>query len=269
MNRVRLNLVLLPAALLLASCASDTPVHKPPFNHHYTQWVRVLSRCVTPDGFRYDVLKADPSALASQIAEMNMIDEAEFGTFSREERFAFLVNAHNIFTVKRIVEDYPVKSIGRTSALYPALRRSDIHLVGRNWSLLSLREEILGPRYGDSRALFVLNWGMKGCAPLPASPLTPENLHEMLEHQAQLFVRNPAYCKYEPMDRRVDVSPLLKEHREIIERDFTTLWGFMKHYASPRQAVTLESAPPSFEWMSFDKRLNDADSLPAAPILTK
>lgn len=264
-RRFVLMLMVSAMALTLGACASKPPVFRPPFNHHYTHWGRVLAQCVTPDGFRYEVLKADPSALVSQLGELAIIDEAAFAGFNREERLAFLINAHNMYASWRIAEDYPVKSIGQTSIFWPALRRKDIWLAGKDWSLLSLREEILGPKYGDSRALFALNWGMRGCSPLSASPITPENMRDVLERQTQLFVRNPQYCKYEPLDRRVYASPLLRDYREIIERDYTTLWGFMRHFASPRHLATLESEPPKFEWMEFDKGLNGADMLPAAP----
>ncbi len=137
------------------------------------------------------------------------------------------------------------------------LSRRDIVAGGRRWSLLSLREEILSEEYGDIRALFALNWGMKGCAPLASAPLTTRNMNELLETQTRRFVQDPTRGRYEKYERRFHASPLIKEYWEEFERQYSSPWAFLRRFSRPYDAEHMEKFPPKFFWLEFDESLND------------
>ncbi len=232
------------------------------FNPDYPAWGRILARCASPQGFHYDQLKADRADLDLQLAELKSVTAERFQTMTRAERLALLINAHNIHAVRRIVDAYPVKSISRTTWSGTALWRRDIDLAGRRWSLRSLRDEIMGSNYRESRAIFLLNWGMKGCAPLAPAPVTVANLEDLLERQTTVFMQDSHYAKYDRRKQRFHASKLLKEYRLEIERDYSSLWAFIRRFGPQEDVPYLKNLPPRFVWMRFDSYLNDLPPIP-------
>jgi len=248
------KILLLQFAVLLASCsrsnhhASSAPAN---FDHHFSAWGRVLARCETNEGFRYALIEKDRSDLDQALEQLSSVSPESFKSFTRDQRLAFLINAHNAFAVRRVI---------KRARVLPAsgLRLRDIHLLGRAWSLVSLREEIMGTHYSDCRALFALNWGMKGCMSLPPGPAKSNGLQDLLEEQTRRFVRDPRFCTYKSDERLIRCSELIRDYQRPIERDFTTLWGFFKHYVTPADLKNIELAEPRIRFSSFDTSLNDA-----------
>lgn len=245
------------AAAALASCARQVKPEAAPFDHTYPAWGRVLARCATPKGFRYDIVSQFQADLDRQSEEIREITPRIYKGFTREERLALLINVHNLSAVRRVAARYPVKSIEQTESLGSALNAKEIRLAGRRWSLASLRGEIMGKRFYESRAIFALNWASKGCGALPPAPVTPFNLRAMLDRQAQAFVRDTSLCRYDRKEKVYHASPLLRQYRDDIERDFTSLWKFLERYAPADDALRISQLPPKLEWNEFDRSLND------------
>jgi hypothetical protein len=233
-----------------------------PHDPSYTAFDRVLAGKSTDDGFRYDQLAIDPSDLKIMKLEMAEVSQKDYEGFTRDAQLAFLINAHNVFALDRILRDYPVDSIEDTELLGSAIRARDYRLAGRKWSLLDLREEIMGPKFKESRAIFVLNWGMRGCAPLPPVAATEDNLDDLLEKQTQAFIRNGDYNEFQRRRRRFLASPLLETYREEIERDYTTLHLFLQRFSEPGMADALRAFPPRIAFQRFDTALNDYVEIP-------
>lgn len=248
----------LACVLFLAGCArAPIPTTAAPYDHETPRWAKVLARCATPDGFDYDLLRSDRTDFDAQLAEFEAVTPEAFERFQREERLAFLINAHNAFAVRRGLAAPPGSSLDATSGLLPATMVRDIRLLGRRRSLRGLRDEILGPGYKESRALFLLNWGMHGCADLPPYPVTPATLERLLEERTATFLRDRSRNVYDRANRVYHASPLLKRHRRILDRDFTTLWNFVERYATEEERAWMLERRPRFRFGEFERRLND------------
>jgi len=228
------------------------------FDPAFAAWGRVLARCAGPRGFDYARLLQDRSDLDRALTELGGVRPGEFEAFPRALQMAFLVNAHNACAVHRVARRFPIRSIQDTARFGSALDQDDIFLLDRRWSLDRLRREILGERFRDARALFLLNWGMRGCPTLADIPVTAANLEEMLERQTRAFVRDSQRNRYERQGRRFLASPLLGDYRKELERDFTTLWSFLKRYLPPEAAEPFARRPPRIEFLNLDETLNDA-----------
>lgn len=258
-------LLLALAVALASACAAPRTVAPPqPFDHLYSGWASVLARCAEPSGFRYERLAADRSALDRQAAELSAVSRAAFEGFSREQRIAFLINAHNVFATRAALD-------ARTGAASPAGRAlraalpggGEAELFGARRSLADIRDELVGSGYHESRALFCLNWGVHGCPPLPPYPVTAANLENTLEWRTGEFLRDPLYNRYDYSNRRFYASDLLRRHRRALERDFTTLWNFVERYATETDRARMKERRPRFVFLDFDASPNDA--LAAAP----
>lgn len=255
---------------LANSQTPGAPLGEPPrFDPSFAAWNAVLARCATPEGFRYDRLATELEPLDRQLLELGSVTAGEFSRFTREGQLAFLINAHNVHAVAIVMRRYPITSIEDTRLFGSALDRKEIHLLGKEWSLRSLRDEIMGAKFREARAIFLLNWGMRGCNPLPEIAITETNLKNMLDRQTRLFVSDSRYNRHEVKEIRFYASPLLKEYRKDIERDFTTLWAFVEKYSAPKTTAEMRERLPKFKFMGFDRLLNAAPEValeaPALP----
>lgn len=267
----RLRFAALGAVALLALACFRSP--KPrfvewPFDPTYAALDRLLAENATPAGFRYEDLVRDPADLKILKLELAEVSRESYENFTREAKMAFLINAHNVYAIDRIVQAWPVTSIEDTEWLGSALEARDIRLAGRRWSLLDLRNELMGPAFKDSRAIFMLNWGMRGCAPLPPVAATAENLDMLMERQTAAFIQNDDANEYIRDGRRFRASGLLETWRPEIERDYTTLHLFLVRFSSPEVAAMMRAFPPRIHFEPFETALNEAVELPLAPQAT-
>lgn len=262
------GLVVLCAVALLATACSRSP--KPrlvewPFDPTYAALDRLLAKNATPEGFRYKDLAINPADLKILKLELAEVTKAEYDAFSREARMAFLINAHNVHAIDRIVQAWPVSSIEDTEWLGSAIEARDLRLAGRKWSLLDIRKELMGTGFRESRAIFMLNWGMRGCPPLPPVAATPENLNMLMERQTAAFIQDDQFNLYIRDGRRFRASSLLETWRPEIERDYTTLHLFLVRFSAPEVAAMMRAFPPRIDFQPFETALNEAVELPLAP----
>jgi hypothetical protein len=255
------GLLLLTTALGCARATDATPRHF--FHPDYPAWSAILARFVdteTPDGATrvdYAALQRHPELIEEAVSQLADVEVERFDSWNAGERLAFLINAHNVHAVARILRHYPVASIEETRVWGSARRARDIRLLDRRWSLADLADEATSDRYLDARTIFLLNWTAAGCSPLPPVPVTEHNLTDLLDRQPRRFLADPRHCRYEINEHLIHLSPLLRDYRAALRRDFTTIWEFLRRQLSPDQAAAIAAHPPRIQWMKFDRSLND------------
>ena len=80
------------------------------FDHTYAAYDRVLRSAVLPPRVNYAALTRDRAALDAAVATVNGAGTVEERLWSRAERIAFWINAYNLFTLRAIVDHYPIRS---------------------------------------------------------------------------------------------------------------------------------------------------------------
>src|SRR2546422_656491 len=103
-----------PAFLaILVSFSVAVPAHA--FDQTHAQWTKILQEHVVIAGhasrIRYRELADKPTALNAYLTELQSVSSAEYAKFSDAEKLAFLINSFNAFTLKLIVNHYPVGSV--------------------------------------------------------------------------------------------------------------------------------------------------------------
>jgi len=113
--------------------------------------------------------------------------------------------------------------------------------------------------YHDARAIFLVNWCAKGCAPLPPAAVNSMNLGDMLERQTQLVMADPHYYQYNTEKHIACVPRQIGWYRDAFERDYSgSLWVFLKIYLPPAEALKFATHPtgPRIRYLKFDDSLN-------------
>lgn len=224
--------------------AADTPA--PPATAAESKpdhglWDALLQQHVRSDGrVSYAGLKvdmADLQAYLDQLAERPIQPN-----WSRGEKMAYWINAYNAFTVKLILDNYPLKSITALDGGKPwDVKR--IQLGGKTYSLNGIENDILRPQYKDARIHFAVNCAAKSCPQLHNRAYTASNLESLLDKSARAFINN---AKFNTLAAdKVEVSKIF----DWYAADFgASLPAYLSQYAKTEISPTAQVSFKEYDW---------------------
>ena len=115
----------------------------------------LLQKYVKDGIVNYKNFKSEEQKLDQYLGILNNTNPGEL---SRNEQFAFYMNAYNAYTVKLILENYPVTSIKDTGSLLKSPWKIDfVKIGGKTMTLDDVEHNILRPRFQDARVHFAVN----------------------------------------------------------------------------------------------------------------
>jgi hypothetical protein len=140
-----------------------------------------------------DVSSADEQALRAYIQYLEGI---AVSALNRNVQFAYWVNLYNSYTVKLILDHYPVDSI-RDINISPGLFNRGpwdakvVKVEGSEMSLNDIEHRVLRPIWQDPRIHYVVNCASIGCPNLPPTALTGATVEETLSRSADEYINHP------------------------------------------------------------------------------
>lgn len=190
------NIILLLIVLPLFSCAktakntipeiaytSNTTAITKSIDHQ--KWNRLLQKHVTANGnVDYLGLKKDLIQLQTYLDELSA--NVPQKSWSKNAVLAYWINAYNAFTVKLILDHYPVKSIKDIKRPWD---QEFIVLGNRTYSLGDIEHEILR-EMNEPRIHFAINCASFSCPELANKAYTEQNLEQQLDTAAKTFVND-------------------------------------------------------------------------------
>jgi hypothetical protein len=230
------NLFLCAGLAFLLACTHQSIPEKPgsePPSH--ATWDTLLHRHVSAAGkVDYRGFGKD-SLLLNQYLDSLSQHPPDPKNWSREEQLAYWINAYNAFTVKLIVDHYPVKGI---QDLHP---KPYVPLVNTVWhikffrignqdfNLDQIEHAILRKQFDEPRIHFAIVCASVSCPPLRNEAYVAEKMEDQLDSQARLFINDPTRNRLQP--HQVDISQLFN----WFTGDFTkkeNLIAFLNRYAT-------------------------------------
>lgn len=184
---------LLAGAVLLAATVQALATSAA-FDHSYSAYAGVLQH-VHPPRVDYAALKANRAALDRVVEEFAAPTAAAESSWTRGERMAFWINAYNVFTLRAIVDHYPIQS--RLFTLQPrnSIRQIDGVWTDLTWqaagqavTLDDIEHRILRPTFHDARIHFAINCASVSCPPLAAEPYRADGLDRRLDEAARIYL---------------------------------------------------------------------------------
>lgn len=263
MSMARLAATLVAIIALLAPGAAAAQG----FDHGHTAWDALLKKHVVvlqagkASQVRYAQFARDRAALKGYLDILSGVGEAEFGTWSREQRMAFLINAYNAFTVEKVLTRYPdLKSIRDFGTVFGnPWKDRFFRLLGREETLDGIEHGMLRKpgAYDDARVHFAVNCASIGCPMLREEAYVAGRLDRQLEEQTRRFLSDRSRNRY--ANGRLEVSKIFDWFKE----DFGARGKFFSRFAAEladapegRQSVAEGKAPLAF--LDYDWALNDA-----------
>jgi hypothetical protein len=186
---------------------------------------------------------------------LKVLEKTDSSKLSRNEQFAFYINAYNAWTIKLILSGYPgVKSIKEFGSLFKSPWKKKLARIdGQIVTLDHIEHGILRPTYKDPRVHFAVNCASKGCPPLRSEPYRGDLLDQQLDEMARAFINDPRRHRLE--GKKLYVSSIFKWFKEDFNDDIV---GFFQEYAQGDLKKQLDSSREEIKvkYLSYDWSLN-------------
>lgn len=222
-----------------AAVEEEVPVAAPVAPSH-SSWNTLLTQFVTSSGkVNYKGLKAKQKDLEAYLKLL--ADNPVQSSWSRNEKMAYWINAYNAFTVKLILDNYPLSSITNLSG-GKVWDKKWIQLGGKTYSLNNIENDILRPRYKDARIHFAVNCAAKSCPPLLNRAWTASNLNTNLDRQAKQFINNSQYNKVSA--NKVVISKIF----EWYAADFGDIVTYFNKYSTTSINANAQVSYQNYDW---------------------
>jgi len=226
----------------------------------------------------YQTLRRKRVDLISLLRNLNNLHPAEIMSWSREQKMAFWINAHNIFTLKLIIDNYPIKPRwyminypdsslmqipgGRTKRYFK--------VMGMEYTLREIEREILLKRFGDPRVCFTLSYASAGGAFLRNEAYRADKLDEQLDEQTRRFLADPRGLKIDHVKKVFFISDIFSWYEEYyVEKygqvkrfrdrnaDVRAYLNFIVDYVSADTAKQLRTKPYPVRSLMYNWHLNE------------
>lgn len=229
----------------------------------HSAWDRLLQSYVvtSSDGIhrvRYGAVTSDDRGRLSLY--LSDLQRTAVSGLRRDEQRAYWINLYNAFTVKLIIDRYPVRSI-RDIDITPGILSDGpwgaklIKVEDQTLSLDDIEHRILRPIWPDPRNHYAVNCASLGCPDLPPRAFTAVNTEAMLDASARAYVNHPRGVRVDSGHLRVSSI------YDWFESDFggsaTGVIAHLRRYAQPPLAEAL-AAISKIKGHDYDWALNDA-----------
>jgi len=215
-------------------------------------WEEDLLTFVGTDGLvDYKAWQADDSRLNTYLKTLGTHPPQTH--WSKSQELAYWINAYNAFTIRVILDHYPVQSIKDIGDAIPMINSVwDIPFVqigDQKISLNDIEHHILRQHYGEPRIHFAINCASIGCPVLSREAYTAEDLEQQLDQQSEAFINDPT--KNIIGDKSLELSPIFKWFSEDFKSKEQLLSLIEKH--TSQDINTVEISYGTYDWNLNDR----------------
>lgn len=210
----------------------------PPAAPSHQLFNEILSNHVSSSGnVDYAGIKQGKEKLDSYLQQLEKVD---VNSLDKSERLAFWINAYNAYTIKKIIDNYPLKSITDLDGGKPWDVKW-IKLNNQTLSLNNIENDIIRPTFNEPRIHFAVNCAARSCPPLLNKAWTAGNMESHFEKQTKKFINNPQY-------NVLGAEPKVSKIFEWYAKDFGDLRSFINKYADAEIADGVTIGYKEYDW---------------------
>jgi hypothetical protein len=260
----------------------DLPAESP-LPSFYTFCQAVYDQSVNGNGeVDYALLRRKRSDLLGALKILETIHPAQIMAMDDTEKQAFWINTYNLCTLKLIIDNYPIKPKWYM-ILYPTnsimqisnpWTKNFFKVQGLEYNLQEIERELLLERFGDPRICFTLSNATRGGALLRKEAYRAQTLKAQIDDQIRKYLSGPHGLKWDNDKKILYISNIFNMYRDIFlksryaeikkfrhrKEDERAWLNFIITYLPAEQAVLLESADYTLQFIDYDWNLNEFSS---------
>lgn len=153
-----------------------------------TAYAELLSKYVSSTGkVNYAGIKKNEAKLNQAIEYFK--ENTPQSNWSNSKKLAYWINAYNLFTIKLVIDNFPVSSIKNIANGKPWDKKF-IQLDGKTMSLNDIENGIIRKQFNEPRIHFAVNCASVSCPKLANEEYTSTNLNTLLDKQAKRYIND-------------------------------------------------------------------------------
>ncbi|MEM8888868.1 MAG: DUF547 domain-containing protein [Bacteroidota bacterium] len=204
-------------------------------------WDKLLKKYVSPSGkVNYKGFKSEMATFQAYLDYLAA--NPPQADWSRNKIRAYWINAYNAFTVKTILDNYPLKSITNLGKPWD---KKFIKIGGSTYSLNDIEHNILRAKYFDSRIHFAVNCASFSCPKLLNKAFTEANVSSQMGSLASIYINDARHNKITP--EKAELSQIF----EWYQGDFTkkgSLIDYINKYSKVKLNPDAEVTFKAYNW---------------------
>jgi len=203
-------------------------------------WDGLTKKYISADGkVNYAAIQKNKAQLDAYLDVLT--DNPPQSNWDKNKQLAYWINVYNAFTIKRIIDKYPISSINNIKPWDD----KNIQLGDKKYSLNQIENEIIRPQFKDPRIHFAINCAAKSCPKILNEAFSPEKLNAQLEAQTKLFVNNTTENTLS--EKKIEISHIFDWYKA----DFEAVGGvisFLNKYANVKIKENAKVSYKEYNW---------------------
>lgn len=233
-----------PPAVTLWEAYEERP-GGPRFDHAI--WDQTVRDRVSPDGW-VDYLALKDRDEERLDAYLRAVASAPFDEMGRNEKLALLLNAYNAFTVRLVLDHYPLRSVRDI----PSAKRWEAprwQVGPYRWSLSQIEHEQIRPKFREPRVHFALVCAAVGCPKLRNEAYQAGSIDEQLQDQAVFTHSHRRWFRLEADKGVVELTRLYLWYRSDFEQVGGSTLGYAAGFLPSLKQVLDDGRTPTIRWL--------------------
>ncbi len=223
---------------------ADEPNRVEPFNSVLSD---IFKDYVEENGLvDYAKLRRQRLNLNAAVSEFAILSSDEYESWNQNEKIAFWINAYNIFTLKTVIDNYPIEASRFKLLFYPA--QSIMHIrgfwtdyyynvMGTEYTLREIEKNILLGGFDEPRVCFALSYASVSGASLRNEPYQGDKLDRQLDEQARAFFAKKTSFELDKASKLLKISNIFKWYERSFLKYYSTDKNFRIHPPIIRAAL--------------------------------
>lgn len=237
---------------------------KSPFDHSHAGWTKVLKNFVIVEGpkseVNYKALKLSPELLNNYLHDLANVSKEDFGTWSEKEKLSFWINAYNAYTIKLVIDNYPVSSIKDIGGFFSSPWKKEFFtLLGEDMHLDRIEHDIVRKKFDEPRIHFALNCASIGCPALRSEAYMAGHLDKQLDEQTKTFLNDESRNRIDHEKRKLILSEIFDWFDDDFEKNGSTVKKFVVPYMVTDEAERAKVMEYSVKHIDYNWKLNEVE----------
>lgn len=221
------------------------------FDH--SLYAQLLAKYTDNGWVDYAGLSKNPILLYRYLRKISMLDKNVFSAMGKNERKALYINAYNAFTIKAIIDHYPVESIQKIPGVWKKL---EFVLAQEKITLDEIEHGILRPEFKDARVHFALVCAARGCPRLRRQPYQAKSLDRELDDAGREFLNDSTRNKLDKQKNILYLSSIFKWFKN--DFDSGNLINFISRYLPAEEVGFIKKNKPKIKYQ-YNWSLNEKE----------
>lgn len=217
----------------------------------------------------YKGMQADRAELKKVLDGFSAVTKAEYDTWKKDDRLAFLINAYNAFTVEIILTKYPdLKSIRDVGSIVTKTWRIKFFkLLGEERHLDNIEHDMIRAPgvFNEPRIHMACVCASIGCPALRPDAFTGANLDASLEDSVRRFLKDKTRNRFNATSGKLEVSKIFDWYKEDFQKGFKGIASREQFFAKYADLLADDAAgqklvkdgKAEIAFLDYDWLLND------------